>query len=157
MTAVARLNRIWRCNTISFASKFNSASLLSPSSPLWLWNMDPACWLGEKDPGLQNQAHEETVFHAWITRQTTGCWARSTSLWVCRNLFLQLSRDWNLLGSGISHTITASPKPSFRAPWGWAMPQLAGEMLDGQHQKSLWQTEVFMSEVRKIISLVDAD
>ena len=27
---------------------------------------------------------------------------------------LQLSRDENLLGSGMSHTTTASPKPSFR-------------------------------------------
>ena len=29
----------------------------------------------------------------------------------------QLSRDGNFHGSGILHTMTASPKPSFRAPW----------------------------------------
>ena len=31
-SAMARLNRIWRCNTINFASKFKSTSLLSPPS-----------------------------------------------------------------------------------------------------------------------------
>ena len=39
MAAMARLNRIWWCNTISFASKVR----LSPQPPLWLSNMDPAC------------------------------------------------------------------------------------------------------------------
>ena len=33
----------------------------------------------------------------------TGCGARSTSLWVHRNLFWQLSRDGNLHSFGISH------------------------------------------------------
>ena len=53
----------------------------------------------------------------WSTRQITGCGALSTSLWVHMNLFWQLSRDGNLHGSGMSHATTASPKPSFRAPW----------------------------------------
>ena len=50
-------------------------------------------------------------------RPTNGCRARSTSLWVHRNLLWQLSRDGNLNGLSMSHTMTASPKPSFRAPW----------------------------------------
>ena len=33
-----------------------------------------------------------------------------------RNYFWQLSRDRNLHGSGMSHTTTSSPEPSFRAP-----------------------------------------
>ena len=37
--------------------------------------------------------------------------ARSASLRVHRNLFLHLSRDGNLHGSGMSHATTASPKP----------------------------------------------
>ena len=49
----------------------------------------------------------------WSPRPTTGCRARSTSFWVHRNLFWQLSRDRNLQGSG---TTTASPKLFFRAP-----------------------------------------
>ena len=52
----------------------------------------------------------------WGPRPTTGCRARSTSLWVHMNLFTQPSRDGDLHGSSMSHTMTASPKPSFRAP-----------------------------------------
>ena len=39
----------------------------------------------------------------------TGCRARSTSLWVHRNIFWQLSRDGSLNGSGTSHAMTVSP------------------------------------------------
>ena len=53
----------------------------------------------------------------WSTRPTTGCGARSTFLRVHMNLFWHLSGDGNLHGSGMSHATTASPKPSFRAPW----------------------------------------
>ena len=42
MAAMARLNRIWRYNLISFASKFKLYNC-HLHSPLWLWNMDPAC------------------------------------------------------------------------------------------------------------------
>ena len=55
----------------------------------------------------------------WLrnTRPTTGRGARSTSLWVHRNLFRQMSRDGNLHGSGISNVTTASIKPFVTAPW----------------------------------------
>ena len=33
-----------------------------------------------------------------------------------------MRRDGNLRGSGMSHATTASPKPSFRAPWGVGDP-----------------------------------
>ena len=52
----------------------------------------------------------------WSTRPTTGCGARSTSLWVHRNLYWQLSRDGNSHGFGVSHATTASSKPSSKAP-----------------------------------------
>ena len=48
---------------------------------------------------------------------TTGCGTRSTSLSALTNLFWQLSRDGNWHFSGMSHASTASPKPSFKAPW----------------------------------------
>ena len=82
--------------------------------------MDPANWLWKKKGSrLSKPRHEETssVSPTWSTRPTTGCGARSASLWVHRNLFWQLSRDRNVHGSGMSHATTASPKPSFRAPW----------------------------------------
>ena len=56
-------------------------------------------------------------FSTWSTKPTTGCGARSTSLWVHRNLFLQLSGDGNLHVLGMLHAMTTSPRPSIRAPW----------------------------------------
>ena len=52
-------------------------------------------------------------------KHKTNDWVRSksTSSWVHKNHFLQLSRDGNLHGTGVSHVTTSSPKPSFRAPW----------------------------------------
>ena len=42
--AMARLNRIWRCNTISFASKFNLYKCLATSILLYgCEKMDSAC------------------------------------------------------------------------------------------------------------------
>ena len=44
-----------------------------------------------------------SVSHTWSTKTMTGCRARSTFMWVHRNLFWQLSRDRNLHGLGMSH------------------------------------------------------
>ena len=52
-----------------------------------------------------------------LEHETHDCAARSASFWIHMTLFWQLSRDGNLHRSGISHATTASPKPSFRAPW----------------------------------------
>ena len=72
---------------------------------------------------------------AWSVKTTVWCGAVSAFLWVNRSLILQLSRGRNL-HSWLCHT-----------PWqplqnhlsghlgGWAMPWLAEEMLDGQHQR----------------------
>ena len=38
-------------------------------------------------------------------------------------------------GSGMSHAMTASPKPSFRAPWRVGNAVIAVEMLDEQRQR----------------------
>ena len=67
---------------------------------------------------------------------TTGSGAASpTSLLAYRNLFMQLSRDGNSRGSGTSHAMTPSLKPSFRTLWrvgdavvgrgnaGWTAPK----------------------------------
>ena len=53
---------------------------------------------------------------AWSAWPETGCGTRSTSLWTHRNL-LGDCQERNSHGSGISGAMTASPKPSFRAPW----------------------------------------
>ena len=44
-------------------------------------------------------------------------WSKTNSLVDHRNLFWQPSRNGNLHVTGKSHATTASPRPSFRAPW----------------------------------------
>ena len=82
--------------------------------------MQVSCHLHPPPPALETKCLRKRNFPAspsWSSRPTTGCGARLTSLWVHRNFFWQLSRDGNLHGSGMLHATTASPKPSFRAPW----------------------------------------
>ena len=50
----------------------------------------------------------------FLDRNVLSTTHAKTSLSVHRNLFWQLS--WKLDSSGMSHAMTASPKPSFRAP-----------------------------------------
>ena len=78
-----------------------------------------------------------SVYPIWTTRPTSG-WrsaSGSTSLWVHRNLFWQLSRDGNWYGLGF-HT---PRQPLQNDPPGhlevWATLWWAEEMLDGQHQR----------------------
>ena len=109
-----------------------------PHPPLWLWNVDPACWLKKKKkrsrfpkPSVWGNV---SMSPTWSTRPTTWCGARSTSLWVHRKLFWQLSRDGNLHGSGVMrHNILSK---TFLRGKGWATPWSAEEMLDEQHQRA---------------------
>ena len=110
-SAMAILNRIWRCNTISFACT------LQFYKSLVTFILLDSC--EKKDAGFRNQVSEETFPHLLLGAQDhpPGCGARSTSLLVHRNLLRLMSRDGNLHGSGKSRATTASPKPFFRAPW----------------------------------------
>ena len=61
MAAMARLNRIWLCNTISFASKcelYESlvSSILLYGCETWTLLAD----FEKKDPHFRNQVHEES-------------------------------------------------------------------------------------------------
>ena len=103
-SAMTRLNRIWWCNTISFASKLK----LYKSLVTFILLHGCEAWTLLADSEKRIQAFEAkcienfSVFPTWSTRPTTGRRARSTSLWVCKNLFLQLSRNGNLYGLGMS-------------------------------------------------------
>ena len=130
---MARLNRIWHYNTISFASKFKLYKSLVTSILLYrceTWT--PACWLKKGIQAFKTKCMRNfSVSPTWCTVPTTGCGARSLPCW-------QLSRDGNLHHLGLSHTTTASLKPFFRASWGWrdeGWHWSAEEMLDGQHQR----------------------
>ena len=66
MAAVARLNRIWQCNIISFVSKFNFKSYESLVTSVLLFGGETWTLLADsekKDPGFQNKVPEETSLH----------------------------------------------------------------------------------------------
>ena len=70
MAAMVRLNRIWRCNTISFTSKFKLyksllTSILLYGCETWILIADSE----KKDPGFWNQVPEETSPHLLLTTQ----------------------------------------------------------------------------------------
>ena len=63
--SVARLNRIWRCNSINFASKFKLFKSLSPQASSTAVKHGP-CSLTmkkkKKNPGFRNQVLKETSY-----------------------------------------------------------------------------------------------
>ena len=136
-SAMARLNRIWQCNTINFASKFKlykplDTSILFHGCETWTLLDDSE----KRIQGFETKCLRKLLCISYLEHKAmTGCGARSTPLWVHKNLSWQLSRDGNLHGSGMSHATTASPKPSFKAPWrvgdtvvgrgnaGWTTPK----------------------------------
>ena len=94
-------------------------SVLSPPSSSMAEEHGPCLLTLEKGSRLLKPSARGkfSTFPSRSIRPMTGCGAWSTSLWVHRNLFWQLLRDRNLHGLGMSHAMTAFPKPSFRAPW----------------------------------------
>ena len=119
MAAVARLNRIWQCNTISFTSKswlYKSfvTSILLYGCGTWTLLVD---YEKKKDLGFCNQVLEEPSPHLVLG-------AQDQLLGVGQD---QLPRGSTGTSSGnsqeteicivqTSQTTTASPKTSFRAP-----------------------------------------
>ena len=125
------------CNTFSFTSKFKHYK--SRVTSILLYGCETWTLLADSEERIQafkTKCLRNILCISYSeTRPTTGCGIRSTSLWVHRNLFWQLSRDGNLHGSGMSHATTVSPKPSFGHFGGWATPWSAEEMLAGQDQR----------------------
>ena len=131
MTAMARLNRVWRCNTISFASKFKlykslvTAILLS-GCETWTLLADSE---KKKDLDFRNQVPEKTSSHPLFGAQdqrpygstgtSPGC---SQETETCMVLARHTPRE----------TLQNHPSGRFR---GWATPWSVEEMLDGQHQR----------------------
>ena len=157
---MARLKRIWQSNTISFASKFKLYKSLVTSILLftftitypltegvvWAPNMTSSsiaikcapCLLTLKKKKIQPVKPDTwgNLFASptWSTRATTGCRARSVSLWVHRNLFWQLATNGNSHGPSMWHPTTASLVPGQLG--GRVMLWSAEYFLDEQHQRA---------------------
>ena len=96
IATTAIVNSIWRCNTISFASKFKLCkfvtSILLYGCETWTLL---AKWKKRIQASKQGAWGNFSASPTWSTRLTIWRGARSTSMWVLRNLFWHLSRDRN--------------------------------------------------------------
>ena len=83
--------------------------------------MDPACWLWKKRIQAFQTKCLKKLHISYLEHKTTTGWLGAEqgqlSCGSTRNSSDDCQRDRNLHDSGTSHTKTASPKPSFRAPW----------------------------------------
>ena len=126
MAAMARLSRIWTCNTISFASKFKLYRSLVTSI---LYGCKT--WTLPADSEKSIQAFETKCLGKLLR---ISCFEHKTkekvrskinSLVGPQERLLATSRDGNLHGSGVSHATTVSPTPSFRTAW-WVGDAVVG-------------------------------
>ena len=88
MAAMARLNRIWWLNTISFTSKFKLYKSLVTS--ILLYGCETLTLLANSGKGIQAFKTKCLRKLLRISFLETGCGKRSISFWVHRNLFWQL-------------------------------------------------------------------
>ena len=81
-SVVAGLNRIWRCKTINFTSKYKLYKSFVTSILLYGCDTYPACWLWQKGSRLLKPSAWGNffVFPIWSTRPTSEWGARSTSV-----------------------------------------------------------------------------
>ena len=153
-SAMARLNRIWRFSTISFASKFTLYKSLFTSVLLWGFGPDiiPSGWLVSKHqltkssmavkhgpcllplrkesrPSEPSARGNFSVSPTLSRRPTTGCRARSTSLWAHRNLLWQLSRDGSYMVRACHTPQQLRQNHPSRQLGGWATAWSAEEIM----------------------------
>ena len=138
MAAMARLNRIWRCNTISFkkASSSSTSLLSSPASSTAV--TQGLCLLTEKlNPGFRKQVHLETSLHLLHGAQDQSlgteqdelaCGSTGTSYGNCQET--ETCMVWACYKSR-----QPPQNHSLGHFGGWATPWSAEKMLDGQHKK----------------------
>ena len=123
--AMARLNTMWRCNTISFANKFklykSLVTSILHSCKTWTLLADSE----KKDPGFRNQVLEETSPYLLLRAQDQRlraeqdqllCGSTGTSSGNCQETETR-KQVQALQAPDMSHVTTASPEPSFMEPW----------------------------------------
>ena len=135
-SAMAILNRIWQCNTISFISKFKLCKSVVTSILLYDCETWTCSLTLEEDPGFRNQLHEETSPYLLLGAQDQRLGAEQIQL-PCRSTGTS-SGSCQETETGIVRTCHAPRQPLQNHPsghlGGWATPWSAEEMLDGQYQ-----------------------
>ena len=133
--AMARLNRIWRCNTISFASKFKLYKSLFTS--ILLYGCEP--WTLLADSHKKIQSFETKCLKKFLSisylEHKISDWVRSKINFLVgpHEPFLTTVKRWKLAWFGHVTRHDSLSKTSFRHFGGWPMPWSAEEMLAGQH------------------------
>ena len=138
IAAMARLKRIWWCNTISVTSKFKPYKSLAISILFCgceTWTLPPDS--EKKDPGFRNQVHEETSPYLLLEHKTNECmWSKSQLRLGPREPLLATVKKGKLAWFGhvtrhdsLSKTILQGTFAECATPWS------AEGMLDGQHQR----------------------
>ena len=120
LAAVARLYRIWQCNTISFANEFK----LYKAFITFILLCGDGTWTLLDDSERKTQALETKCLRKFLC---ISYLEHKTNYWVCMRSKLNFlvgpqeplltTVKRGLHGSGMSHATTASPKPSFMASW----------------------------------------
>ena len=119
MAVMARLNRIWQCNTISFANEFK----LYKAFITFILLCGDGTWTLLDDSERKTQALETKCLRKFLCisylEHKTKDWLQSRINFLVgpKELYWQLSRDRNLHRMGVSHATTACPNLSFRAAW----------------------------------------
>ena len=119
VAAMDRLNRTWRCNTVSFASKFKLYESLVTSILHYVcetWTL--LAEIGKKNFFKKNQALETKCVGklsriSYLEHKTNGwVWSKIYFLVASQESLLATAkrrRDGNLHGSGMPHATTAFP------------------------------------------------
>ena len=131
---MARLNRIWQCNTSSFANKFKLYKSLVTSIFLYgceTWTLLAQLLTLKKGSRLLKPSASGNFSTSLTWEHKTNDWVQSKTNFLLgpqEPLLATVKRQKvrNLHGLGMSHTMTASPKPSFKAPW------TVGDAVDGR-------------------------
>ena len=130
---LARLNRIWRCNTVVFTDKFKLYKSLS--SPLF-FTKGPCLLTEQKGPGFRKQVSEEASPHLLLRAQDQRlgakqdqlpCGSIGTSSGTCQQTETCMVRAY------YRQRQTLQNHPSGHIG-GWTTLWSAEQMLDGQRQ-----------------------
>ena len=110
------------CNTINFASQFQLYKSLVTT--ILLYSCKTLALLVDSDKRIQafKTKRLRKLLHISHFQHMTNDWVQSKVNFLVgpqKPLFatVKTRKPINLDGSGMSHTTTASPQPSFRAPW----------------------------------------
>ena len=104
--------------------------------PLWLWNMDPACWLKKRIQAIKTKCIRKLLCISYLEHKTNDRVQSKTNFLVGPQESSGNCQEMESCMVQACHTPQKLPQnhPSGHLG-GWAMLWSTKEMLDGQHQR----------------------